>query len=256
MHRSRSHSSSQSGSGSSSSSHSHSHRHQHEYLHYHSSSRSEQYSIAKGLSEQYRDMRSYVVDVHPDDHGRGEPRLTSASYGIHVAPLYPDVPDELEREVTPLFHLREEVFYDNDVFEIVSKPKLTRDGRRETWRYEIRHKRTHDRPIEVLEEHLIRIPPRRYETGAVVRHDRDSRRYEILGAAFKSQEFVWEYKIRRYSGSDGGPSYAFEGQLTRSSSTDSQGHLTPPQSSRASPPRVVPSPKGSFSNLMDSIFKH
>ncbi|KAK6543636.1 hypothetical protein TWF694_000379 [Orbilia ellipsospora] len=280
MHRSQSHSSSQSGSSSSSRSHSHRHHHRHhnEHRRHGSSSHRDPYSISSGLSKQYRDMRAYVgiheeaVEYRSDDYPSYrsmtttstymvpsadlEPTLTSASLGIRVEPLYPDVPDPLEIELTPRFHVREDVIWDNDIFEIMSKPKLVLEGGRETWRYTIRSKHDHGR-YEVLEGSLIRIPPRRFETGAVVRLDRD-KRYEVLGAAFIPQEGIWDYKIRRYSQTEGGDSKknASEGRLSRVDSTDS--HLTPPQS-RHSPTRggsSRSSPRGSFSNLMDSLFRH
>ncbi|KAF3929939.1 hypothetical protein AA313_de0204921 [Arthrobotrys entomopaga] len=279
MHRSRSHSSSQSGSSSSSRSHSH-RNHHHDHHRHGSSSHRDQYSISSGLSEQYRDIRAYVgiheeaIDYRSDEsppYMRSvtttsacvvpssdlEPTLTSASLGVRVEPLYPDVPDPLEREMTPRFHVRQDVIWDNDIFEIMSRPKLVLDDGRETWRYVIRNKHDHGRPYEVLEGSLIGIPPRRFETGAIVRLDRD-RRYEVLGAAFLPQEGLWDYKLRRYSQSEGGDGKrtASEGRLTRVDSTDS--HLTPPQS-RHSPTRPGSSrssPRGSFSNLVDSLFRH
>ncbi|KAK6358144.1 hypothetical protein TWF730_007498 [Orbilia blumenaviensis] len=270
-HSSSYHSSSGSGSGSGSGGPSHHYQgysHQSEY-HSSSSQRRDKYSISSGLSEQYRDIRGYIVDVHPDQYPRSmvpEPMLTSASLGIHVERLYPDTPDEAERESAPRFRLREEVIYANDIFEVASKPRLVRADRGETFIYKIRHK--HDRDLlseEIVEEHLVRIPRRRFETGAVVRYERDGRQYEILGAEFLPQEFVWDYKIKRYSASEGGDvkRNAFEGKLSRIDSGDSShsnmssSHLTPP-SSRHSPPRSREgaSPRGSFGSLFDSLLRH
>lgn len=191
-----------------------------------------------------------------------EPMLTSVSLGIRVEPLYPDTQAELERELIPRFRLREEVIYANDIFEVVSKPKLVRADRRETFVYKIRHK--HDKDLvseEILEEHLIRIPRRRFETGAIVRLERDGRQYEVLHAEFLPQEFVWDYKIKRHSSSEGGDikRNAFEGRLSRVDSSDSShsnsSYLTPP-SSRPSPSKSGVSPKGSFSSLFDTLLRH
>ncbi|KAK6532545.1 hypothetical protein TWF281_006731 [Arthrobotrys megalospora] len=186
-----------------------------------------------------------------------EPDLTSASLGIRVEPIYPDTQEELERELTPRFRIREEVIYANDIFEIVSKPKLARSNRQETFVYKIRHK--HDRDLlseEVLEEHLIRIPRRQFATGALVRLERDGREYEVVDADFLPQEFVWDYKIKRYSPSENRDikRNAFEGRLSRVDSNDSS-HLTPPPS-RHSPPKSGVSPKGSFGSLFDSLLRH
>ncbi|KAK6348070.1 hypothetical protein TWF718_005888 [Orbilia javanica] len=191
-----------------------------------------------------------------------EPMLTSASLGIRVEPLYPDTQDELERELTPRFRLREEVIYANDVFEVMSKPKLVRADRREIFIYKIRHKYDKDLVSEdVFEEHLIRIPRRRFETGAVVRFERDGRQYEVVHAEFLPQEFVWDYKIKRYSSSEGTDikRNAFEGKLSRVDSSDSShsnsSYLAPP-SSHSTHSRSGVSPKGSFSSLFDSLLRH
>ncbi|EGX52193.1 hypothetical protein AOL_s00043g336 [Orbilia oligospora ATCC 24927] len=262
MHRSSHSSSHHSGSSSSGGSHHYNYGHQTEYHSSHSQRR-DKYSITSGLSEQIRDIRGYVVDAHLDQYPRSmvqEPMLTSASLGIRVEPLYPDTQHELERELTPRFRLREEVIYANDIFEVVTKPKLVRADRHETFIYKIRHK--HDKDLvseEILEEHLIRIPRRRFETGAIVRLERDGKQYEVLHAEFLPQEFVWDYKIKRFSSSGGGDikRNAFEGRLSRVDSSDSSrsnsSYLTPP-SSRSSPPKV--SPKGSFSSLFESLMRH
>ncbi|KAK6518165.1 hypothetical protein TWF506_005325 [Arthrobotrys conoides] len=262
MHRS-SHSSSYH-SGSSSSGGSHHYYGHHTDYHSSQSQRRDKYSITSGLSEQIRDIRGYV-DTRPDQYPRSmvpEPMLTSASLGIRVEPLYPDTQHELERELTPRFRLREEVIYANDIFEVVTKPKLVRADRRETFIYKIRHK--HDKDLvseEILEEHLTRIPRRRFETGAIVKFERDGRQYEVLHAEFLPQEFVWDYKIRRFGSSGGGDvkKNAFEGRLSRVDSSDSShsnsSYLTPP-TSRSSPPKSGVSPKGSFSSIFDSLLRH
>ncbi|KAJ6263079.1 hypothetical protein Dda_1638 [Drechslerella dactyloides] len=254
MHHSSSHSSRSSHSSSGSR-----HHHHHGHRSHRSSSSShnsaaERYSVMSGLGDQYRDMRTYVVDVRSEEYRRTmipEPNLTSVSLGVRVEPIiYPDTQEELEREVTPRFHYREEVIFDNDIFEVVSKPKLVRDGRRETFRYAIRHKYEHGTPIPVLEEDLVRVPTRLFENGAVVRYDH--KRYEVVGAAFLPQEFIWEYRIKRFSSSEGGDvkRNAFESRLTRVDSSEAR--LTPPYSGHSRT-----SPKGSLSSLVDSLlFKH
>ncbi|KAK6341447.1 hypothetical protein TWF696_008521 [Orbilia brochopaga] len=255
MHHSTSDSSYSSHSSSSSSS-----RHHHHHRRHRSSGSSQhgppqRYSVMSGLGDQYRDMRSYVVDVRSDEYTTRtmvpEPNLTSVSLGIRVEPItYPDTGEELEREVTPRFHFREEVIFDNDIFEVIGRPKLVRDGRRETFRYTIRHKYEHDQPISVLEEDLVRVPTRLFRNGAVVKYDQ--KRYEVVSAAFLPQVHVWEYSLKRYSQTEGADvkRNAFENKLTRVDSGEAS--LTPPYSghSRASP-------KGSFSSLVDSLlFKH
>ncbi|KAK6501409.1 hypothetical protein TWF481_009249 [Arthrobotrys musiformis] len=269
MHRS-SHSGSyhpSSGSSSSGGSHHHGYGHRSEYRseYYPShSERRDKYSISSGLSEQIRDLRGYGFDLHPDQYPRSmvpEPMLTSASLGIRVEPLYPDTQEELERELTPRFRLREEVIYANDVFVVVTKPKLVRADRREIFIYKIRHKYDNDIVCEeIFEEHLIRIPRRRFETGTIVKHERDGSLYEVLNAEFLPQEFVWDYKIKRYPSSGGDSKRnAFEGRLSRVDSGDSSNsnssYLSPPPS-RSSPPKSGVSPKGSFSSLFDSLIRH
>ncbi|KAF3916308.1 hypothetical protein ABW21_db0203667 [Orbilia brochopaga] len=254
MHHSTSHSSHSSHSSSSSRPHHHHRRHRSSSSSHHSPP--ERYSVMSGLGDQYRDMRSYVVDVRSDEYPRTmipEPNLTSVSLGIRVEPIaYPDTGEELEREVTPRFHYREEVIFDNDIFEVVGRPKLVRDGRRETFRYSIRHKYEHDQPISVLEEDLVRVPTRLFKNGAVVRYD--SKRYEVVTASFLPQVFVWEYSLKRYSPSEGADvkRKAIENRLTRVDSGESS--LTPPYAGQSN---SRASPKGSFSSLVDSLlFKH
>ncbi|KAF3937882.1 hypothetical protein ABW19_dt0208576 [Dactylella cylindrospora] len=227
-----------------------------------SSYREDDFTVVHGISESFRDMTSYIIDVRPEEYRSRrsrtmvpEPILTSVSMGIGVQPIIPDTPDILEREPTPRFHYGEEVIYDSDIFKVVSKPVLVRSRRGDTFEYLIRHK--HEREsITARENELKRVPRRLYETGATVKYESDGRSYKILGAAFLPQQWAWDYHLVRRSTSDRSDveRNAFEQRLTRVNSDDMH-HLTPPHS-RHSPTGTHPSPKGSFSSLVDIFRNH